>query len=202
MSKRVYISADYSELNGDRDVVEELHKWGKDSLHKVDYVDTAEVVSGSISKDPDCRFCDLKREFNSQINVSSYVIFIIGDKTASRTAGSVCRHHNGVARCDCTPYKKNSKGTSICKWDTVSTPEPSSDLGNINSYSFLEHEFRQAKRKGKNIIVVYNSLYKQPSWLPVYMKDYDTEAYAFWTKDALGNKVGNYFYIKKALGYD
>lgn len=54
MSKRVYISADYSELNGDRDVVEELHKWGKDSLHKVDYVDTAEVVSGSISKDPDC----------------------------------------------------------------------------------------------------------------------------------------------------
>ena len=202
MSKRVYISADYSELNGNRDVVEELHKWGKDSLHKVDYVDTAEVVSGSISKDPDCRFCDLKREFNSQINVSSYVIFIIGDKTASRTAGSVCRRHNGVARCDCTPYKKNSKGTSICKWDTVSTPEPSSDLGNINSYSFLEHEFRQAKRKGKNIIVVYNSLYKQPSWLPVYMKDYDTEAYAFWTKDALGNKVGNYFYIKKALGYD
>ena len=202
MSKRVYISADYSELNGNRDVVEELHKWGKDSLHKVDYVDTAEVVSGSISKDPDCRFCDLKREFNSQINVSSYVIFIIGVKTASRTAGSVCRRHNGVARCDCTPYKKNSKGTSICKWDTVSTPEPNSDLGNVNSYSFLEHEFRQAKRKGKNIIVVYNSLYKQPSWLPVYMKDYDTEAYAFWTKDALGNKVGNYFYIKKALGYD
>ena len=202
MSKRVYISADYSELNGDRDVVEELHKWGKDSLHKVNYVDTAEVVSGSISKDSDCRFCDLKREFNSQINVSSYVIFIIGDKTASRTAGSVCRRHNGVARCDCTPYKKNSKGTSICKWDTVSTPEPNSDLGNVNSYSFLEHEFRQAKRKGKNIIVVYNSLYKQPSWLPVYMKDYDTEAYAFWTKDALGNKVGNYFYIKKALGYD
>lgn len=202
MSKRVYISADYSELNGDRDVVEELHKWGKDSLHKVDYVDTAEVVSGSISKDPDCRPCDLKREFNSQINVSSYVIFIIGDKTASRTAGSVCRRHNGVARCDCTPYKKNSKGTSICKWDTVSTPEPNGDLGNINSYSYLEHEFRQAKRKGKNIIVVYNSLYKQPSWLPVYMKDYDSEAYAFWTKDALGNKVGNYFYIKKALGYD
>ena len=195
MGKRIYISADYSELNGDRDVVEELHKWGKDSLHKVDYVDTAEVVSGS-------RPCDLKREFNSQINVSSAVIFIIGDKTASRTAGSVCRRHNGVARCDCTPYKKNSKGTSICKWDTVSTPEPNSDLGNVNSYSFLEHEFRQAKRKGKNIIVVYNSLYKQPSWLPVYMKDYDTEAYAFWTKDALGNKVGNYFYIKKALGYD
>ena len=115
MSKRVYISADYAVENGDRDVVEELHKWGKDNLHKVDYVDTAEVVSGSVSNDPDCRPCDLKKEFNKQINVSSAVIFIIGDKTASRSAGSVCRRHNGEAGCECTPYKQNSKGTSTCK---------------------------------------------------------------------------------------
>ena len=97
MSKRVYISADYSEVNGDRDVVEELHKWGKDNLHKVDYVDTAEVVSGSVSRNPDCRPCDLKSEFNRQINVSSAVIFVIGDKTALRTAGSVCKRYNGEA---------------------------------------------------------------------------------------------------------
>ena len=43
MSKRVYISADYAENNGDRDVVNELHAWGKDNKHKVDYIDTAEV---------------------------------------------------------------------------------------------------------------------------------------------------------------
>ena len=49
MSKRVYISADYSENDGDRDVVKELHTWGRDNKHKVDYVDTAQVVSGSIS---------------------------------------------------------------------------------------------------------------------------------------------------------
>lgn len=36
MSKRVYISADYAENNGDRDVVNELHAWGKDNKHKVD----------------------------------------------------------------------------------------------------------------------------------------------------------------------
>ena len=91
MSKRVYISADYSELSGDREVVDELHKWGDDALHKVDYVDTAKVVSGSVSSDPDCRPCDLKKEFNSQINASSAVIIIVGDKTAFRTAGSICR---------------------------------------------------------------------------------------------------------------
>ena len=59
MGKRVYISADYSALNGDRNVVDELHRWGADNLHKVDYVDTAEVVSGSVSADSDCRPCDL-----------------------------------------------------------------------------------------------------------------------------------------------
>lgn len=74
-------------------------------------------------------------------------------------------------------------------------------MGNINTFSYLKHEFLQAKRKEKPIIIVYNSLNKQPSWLPDYMKDYESEAYAFWTKNILGNKVGNYAYIKKALGY-
>ena len=202
MSKRVYISADYSKSNGDREVVDELHKWGKDALHKVDYVDTAEVVSGSVSTDSDCRPCDLKKEFNAQINASSAVIIIIGDKTASRTAGNVCKRNSDGAGCDCTPYKQNSKGTKTCKWNTTSTPSPEDDLGSINAYSYLEHEFLQAKRKGKAIIIVYNSLNKQPGWLPSYMNDYESEVYPFWMRNALGVKVGNYAYIKKALGYD
>ena len=37
MSKRVYISADYSENSGDRNVVNLLNKWGTDNLHKVDF---------------------------------------------------------------------------------------------------------------------------------------------------------------------
>ncbi|MDD2259216.1 MAG: hypothetical protein PHU02_03895 [Bacilli bacterium] len=37
MSKRVYISADYSSDSGDRDVVGTLNKWGSDDLHKVDF---------------------------------------------------------------------------------------------------------------------------------------------------------------------
>lgn len=132
MSKRVYISADYSELNGDREVVDELHKWGDDALHKVDYVDTAKVVSGSVSSDPDCRPCDLKKEFNSQINASSAVIIIVGDKTAFRTAGSICKRNRDGAGCDCTPYKQNPKGTKTCNWSSISTPDPEDDLGSIN----------------------------------------------------------------------
>ncbi|WP_196595783.1 hypothetical protein [Pectinatus frisingensis] len=63
MSKQVYISADYSENSGDREVVEKLNQWGKDNLHKVDFIDMSKVASGSVSNDDDCRICDLKREF-------------------------------------------------------------------------------------------------------------------------------------------
>ena len=67
MSKQVYISADYAEYDGDRDVVEELNKWGSDNLHKVDFIDMSKVASGSVSKDPDCRICDLKQELTDKL---------------------------------------------------------------------------------------------------------------------------------------
>lgn len=202
MGKRVYISADYSENDGDREVVDELHKWGKDNKHIVDYIDTAEVISGSVSADEDCRVCDLKKEFNSQINASSAVIFIVGDKTALRTAGSSCRRISEGEGCACTPYKQNSKGTEICKiYGQTYTPNEDEDVGNINSYSFLKHEFKQAEKKNKIIIIVYNSLNRQSGWLPDYMSKYEEEAHPFWTKDVSGNKIGDYQYIKSALGY-
>ena len=64
MSKQVYISADYSVNDGDRDVVELLNTWGSDDLHKVDFIDMSKVASGTVANDPDCRICDLKEEFN------------------------------------------------------------------------------------------------------------------------------------------
>ena len=203
MGKRVYISADYSENNGDRNVVDELHKWGNDKLHKVNYVDTAEVVSGSVSKSPDCRPCDLKAEFNSQINASSAVIFVIGDKTAERTAGSSCKRQHDGEGCACTPYKQNANGTETCKIKgNPVTPGPNENVGIINTYSYLKHEFEQAQKKGKTIIVLYNSLTKQSGWLPSYMSAYADDAHPFWKYDALGNKEGDYTYIKNALGYE
>ena len=202
-SKRVYISADYSDKDGDRIVVELLHKWGNDNLHKVNYVDTAEVVSGSVSKDPDCRACDLKAEFNRQINASSAVIFIIGDKTADRKAGSSCQRCNSDETISCTPYKQNAKGAVTCKiTGELVTPGEGENVGNINSYSYLEHEFRQAKQKGKTIIVVYNSLTRQPRWLPDYMSEYAASAHPFWKYNDMGEKVGDYDFIKQTLGYE
>lgn len=205
MTKRIYISADYSEEQGDRDVCEELSKWGKDNYHSLDFVDMAQVVSGSVADDnPDCRSCDLKAEFNQQISKSSIVLFVIGDKTAYRTAGSSCKR-NGYSypywTLECTPYKQNSKGSSKCKVSQT-YPATSGDVGNINSFSYLRHEYEEAKRKGKKIVVVYNSTRREASWLPCYMEECENIAVPFWTIDKRGNKVGNYPLIKVLLGDD
>lgn len=200
MSKRVYISADYSKNNGDCEVVETLNRWGKDNLHITDFVDTAKVVSGSVSDNPDCRICELKEEFNSQINISSAVIFVIGDKTSNRLAGSGCNRMQEKL-CYCTPYKQNRNGLALCKVSSVYIPGPDENVGNINSYSYIRHEFEQARKKNKTIIVVYNSMRKEAKWLPVYMKEYERVAFPFWTLNSDGKRIGNYFEIKKALGY-
>lgn len=202
MSKRVYISADYDLNNGDRAVVNELVKWGKDNKHKTDFIDMSQVVSGTVAEDPDCRICDLKAEFNRQINASSAAIFIVGAHTASRIAGSACqRMSKQWWECTCTPYKGNAYGEKLCKYSSVS-PATEENVSYINAYSYLRHEFEQAKKKNKKIIVVYNSLNRQAGWLPSYLKGYESDAQPFWVKDYWGDKVGNYQYIKKALGYE
>lgn len=201
MSKRVYISADYSPTDGDRDVIDVLHSWSDNRHLVVDYVDTAQVVSGSVSDDCDCRPCDLKAEFNRQINASSTVIFVIGDKTAGRVAGSSCQRMGKQYMCACTPYKQNANGTKRCK-HSVTYPATGPDIGSINGYSYLEHEFRQAAKRNKNIVIVYNSLYKQTGWLPSYMSDYEDEAQPFWVRNAAGDIVGSYTFIKRVLGYE
>lgn len=202
MSKRVYISADYDQNYGDIDVVEELIKWGSDNLHKVDFIDMSKVSSGSVANDSDCRICDLKSEFNRQINSSSAVLFIVGNMTGVRTAGCTCERATRVqSECLCTPYKQNTNGIKQCKVSSTSTPGENDDLGSINNYSYLRHEFEQAKRKKKNIIIVYNSTRKETSWLPHYMNGYEEIAKPFWKLDAFGKRVGDYSYIKEVLGF-
>ena len=202
MSKRVYISADYSEGSGDRDVVNVLQKWSDDNYHKVDFVDMSQVESGSVSEDKDCRPCDLKAEFNRQINASSAVIFVVGDKTASRTAGSSCtRVGRSQYESSCTPYKQNTNGSKVCKVGSTSNASEG-NVGNINNYSYLRHEFEQAKKSNKKIIIVYNSLRSESGWFPSYMKGYEDRAVPFWKRDINGNKVGNYDFIKEELGVE
>lgn len=162
----------------------------------------SKVSSGTVANGDDCRICDLKAEFNRQINASSAVIFVVGNQTGSRTAGSGCeRMSKEQLQCYCTPYKQNANGIKLCKVPSVSTPGENDDYGNINKCSYLRHEFEQAKKKKNIIIIVYNSTRKESSWLPSYMNGYEDIARPFWKIDDNGKKVGDYAYIKEALGF-
>lgn len=202
MRKQVYISADYDWYNGDTDVVDELNKWGNDNLHTVNFIDMSKVSSGSVANGNDCRICDLKAEFNRQINASSAVIFVVGDMTGSRTAGCGCdRIGRDQGQCTCTPYKQNANGAKVCKVASTVATGPNDDYGCINKCSYLRHEFEQAKKKKKTIIIVYNSLRNETHWLPSYMSGYENIAKPFWKYDSYGRKVGDYAYIKEVLGF-
>ena len=200
--KHVYISADYDWYDGDQEVVDVLNGWGKDNKHAVEFVDMSKVASGTVANEPDCRICDLKAEFNAQINASSAVIFVVGNKTADRTAGSACERCTKIQEdCQCTPYKANANGKKPCKVSSTCTPGSNDDVGSINSYSYLRHEFEQAKKKNKDIIIVYNSSRNENTWFPWYMKGYEDCAFPFWIYNDSGNRVGNYQRIKDVLGF-
>ena len=83
----------------------------------------------------------------------------------------------------------------------TSSAKADGDVGNINAFSYLQHEFEQAKKRKKPIIIVYNSLRKESNWLPSYMKGYESDARPFWKRNDYGEKVGDYTYIKQVLGY-
>lgn len=84
----------------------------------------------------------------------------------------------------------------------TSKPGSNEDFGNINSCSYLRHEFEQAKKKGKDIIILYNSTRNETSWLPSYMSGYEDVACPFWIYNYKNEKVGNYAYIKSVLGFE
>lgn len=49
MHRRIYISSDYSESSGDRNVVAQFFSWRDNKHLLIDFVDMAQVISGSIA---------------------------------------------------------------------------------------------------------------------------------------------------------
>lgn len=49
---------------------------------------------------------------------------------------------------------------------------------------------------------MYNSLRNESGWLPSYMSGYESYAHPFWKKNIYGEKVGDYEFIKKELGFE
>ena len=80
---------------------------------------------------------------------------------------------------------------------------PSSEIydGLAAVYDYGQMGVEQAARQKKNIIILYNSTRYENEWLPSYMSDYKNVARPFWITNYWGQRVGDYSYIKEALGF-
>ena len=163
MSKRVFVSADWKEPfdshSWDKEVVDRIRKWKDDNRYGVDIICTDDVHK-SVTKNSDCRRCDIKEECGRYINSSSVVVFVVGDNTASKKAGAC-----GSISCS-PPYSGHRK--EWCKYffnKNFANPFPKG-----REMSYLQYEITTAVLKKKSIILVYNSVYKQESWIPSWYK--------------------------------
>ncbi|MDE7422175.1 MAG: hypothetical protein K2N51_00515 [Lachnospiraceae bacterium] len=140
-------------------MVDRIRKWKYDSRYGVDLICTDDVHK-SVTENSDCRRCDIKEECGRYIKSSSVVIFVVGDNTASKKAGA----------CDsisCSPaYSGQQK--SNCKYFLNKSFANSFSGGREMSY--LQYEITTAVLAGKSIVLVYNSVYRQESWIPSWYK--------------------------------
>lgn len=160
MSKRVFVSADWKEPfdshSWDKEVVDRIRRWKNDNRYGVDLICTDDVHN-SVTQNIDCRRCDIKEECGRYIKSSNVVIFVVGDKTASKKAGAC----DGIS---CSPaYSSLSKRN--CK------SNHSVQVYGWKEMSYLEYEITTAIHEKKNIILVFNSVYKQENWIPTWYKN-------------------------------
>jgi len=179
MSKRVFVSADWKEPfdlhSWDKEVVDRIRKWKYDKRYGVDLICTDDVHN-SVINNADCRRCDIKEECGRYIKCSSIVIFVVGDNTASKKAGacngiSCSPAYSGLQKKDC----KSCLPNQIFDWEEM---------------SYLEYEITTAFLEKKKIILVFNSVYKQESWIPAWYENYKVNELcrvAFW-KDSKHTK--------------
>lgn len=160
MSKRVFVSADWREPfdshSWDKEVVDRIRKWKSDPRYGIDIICTDDVHD-SVTNNPDCRRCDIKVECGDCIKKSSVVVFVVGDKTASKNAGP----------CDgfsCAPAYSGSQ-KKYCNKAYI----PDS-ISNWKNMSYLEFEITTAVKNRKQILIVFNSVYRQEQWIPSWYK--------------------------------
>ncbi|MDR0326006.1 MAG: TIR domain-containing protein [Oscillospiraceae bacterium] len=168
MGKRVFVSADWKENESnpkscDKNVVGRIREWADDDRRSIEIDCTDDVHSSVLDTLDDCRRCDIKRECGSHINWSSIVIFVVGDNTATKSAGA--------CSCDeCSPaYSGKEKLPCKLVWGTSSSDVRTWDgtlYKNEMGMSYLQYEITKAAQLGKSIIVVFNSMNKQESWIP------------------------------------
>lgn len=164
MGKNIFVSADWKDdfvnsLSDDKIVVERIRTWSNSANYGVNFRYTDAVHKSVLnSNNPDCRRCDIKLECEHQIEWSSIVIIVIGDKTKTKGSGAC----DGQA---CSPAE-SWKPKVPCKLVHAAPGQETNVVYYAESY--LEHEIRIALTLKKKIILVFNSVNVMIDWIPQF----------------------------------
>lgn len=141
---KTYIAADW---DGDKDAVDQLHKWNDSNYWGLHFVDAHELTQARDTSLP----CSIKRSLKERLDASKTFILIVGKNTDSVTKGSCryCRSHSSLlGRC----LREHS----------------------IDFRSFVEYECETAYRSGLKIAVLYNSQYVYRDRCPEILRNKGT----------------------------
>ena len=165
---RTYIAADW---DGDRDAVDQLHKWNDGDYWGLSFPDAHELHQ---SRDTSL-YCSIKKSLKERMDRSKRFVLVVGDHTATVTKGS-CSY--------CGSYNS---------W-TKSCARPHS----IDRRSYIEYECDEAVKAGVEIVVLYNGTRVDRSKCPEAVRWKGNHVPMVACRD--GSYYWDYQAIKKALG--
>ena len=165
---RTYIAGDWDH---DKDAVDQLHKWNDSKYWSLSFTDAHDLTS---SRDSSLN-CTIKSSLKTRMDASKTFVLIVGDQTASVTAGSCrwCGSYNSYTyRC--------AKGYSV------------------DYRSFIKFECDKAVEAGIKIIVLYKATRVDRSKCPEAVRYVGTHASMIY-KGNDGNYYCDYQSVKDAF---
>lgn len=165
---RTYIAADW---DGDRDAVDQLHKWNKGDSWSLSFPDAHRLQQ---SRDTSL-YCSIKKSLKERMDRSKRFVLIVGNHTASVTKGSCsyCGSYNAWTRSCARPHS-------------------------IDRRSYIEYECDEAVKAGIEIVVLYNAARIDKAKCPEAVKWKGTHVPMVFCRD--GKYYWDYQAVKNALG--
>lgn len=152
---KTYIAAEW---DGDKDAIEQLHKWNDGQKWSLSFTDAHEITQ---ARDNSLN-CSIKTSLATRLNESKTFILIVGSNTKSVRSGS-CQY--------CTDsydsFKKN------CKRGYT-----------VDYRSYIEYECEKAIKDGLKIVVLYNAATVNKSKCPDSIKNIGVHVAMCYYKDS------------------
>lgn len=124
---RTYLAGDW---DGDKDAIDQLHKWNESDFWSLHFIDVHDLTSSS----DDSLNCSIKKSLKSRMDISKTFVIVIGENTKQLRSGA------------CYLCKNYDSNYSRCKSGYC-----------IDNDSYVENECKRAKETGVKIVVLYNS---------------------------------------------